>query len=355
MAFCDWFSGFINLDVEHFHNGKIVYIRPTGEIDFEISKPLEVFGSYDDKVMVSSRVVPSSPEWSLLKMEEANFRVYISGNPTKFLQGHNVYGHQNMTGIIRDFIKLVLQKIDIDEFTIARVLRDPIRITRIDITQSYQLDCASDVSSWLRHAGQYMTGKNQRVDADKTLYVGKNSRRVAIKIYEKSAEMLKHKKTFNLTETAFNALYEVALKLLRFEVTLRGMKLEDLNMNYLQKVDNKMIEDQFSIQLQKMNLPENLELVESEINDLPSRYVGVYSMWLAGVDLKQKMSLATYKRYRKYFLENYNLDLSMLPVNIPHKTNVIPLWRYIVAGDREFHPSADDEYLYVPISKNGYP
>lgn len=351
MSFCDWFSGFVNLDIADLHDGRVIQLRSTGEIDYEILKPMSVTGSYDDKVIVKSCPIAASPEWSMIKQDDTMWRVYISGNPTKFLQGHNVYGHQNMTGIIRDFIKSVLQKINIDEFTIARVLRDPIRITRVDITQSYTMDSASDVSNWLRHAGQYMTGKNQKVDTDKTLYVGKNSRRVAIKIYEKSAEMLKHKNTFNLSDSAFEALYNVALKLLRFEVTLRGMKLEDLKMNYLQKVDNKMFEDQFSLQLQKMNLPENIELVENEINDLPSRYVGIYSLWKDGINLKEKMSLATYKRYRKFFLEGYNLDLSMPPLDLPKKTNVIPLWRYIVAGDREFNPSADDEYLYTPIAK----
>lgn len=348
MAFCDWFSGFINLDLDYLHDGRIIQVRPTGEIDYETLKPLPVTGSYDDKVIVKSCPVPASPEWSMIKQDDTLWRVYISGNPTKFLQGHNVYGHQDMTGVIRDFIKSVLEKIDIDEFTIARVLRDPIKITRVDITQSYIMDTPKDVSDWLRASSQFLTGKNQKVDADKTLYVGKNSRRCSIKVYEKSAEMLKHKGTFNLSEAAFEALYKTASQLLRFEVTLRGMKLEDLGMHYIQKVDNKMFEDQFSIQLEKMNLPENIDLVENELNDLPSRYVGIYSLWKDGVDIKQKMSLATYKRYRKFFLDGYNLDLSMPPRDIS-KTNVIPLWR-VIAVERVFNPAADDQYLYTPLS-----
>ena len=350
MAFCDWFSGFVNLDLDYLHDGRIIQIRSTGEIDFETLKPLTVTGSYDDKVIIKSCVIPAAPEWSLLKHDGSIYRVYISGNPTKFLQGHNVYGHSDMVAVIRDFIRLVLQKIDVDEFTIARCLRDPIKCTRFDITQSYLMDSPKDVSDWLRASSQYITGKNQKVDNDKTLYVGKNSRRCSIKVYEKAAEMLKHKSTFNLPEASFDALYKTASLLLRFEVTLRGMKLEDLQMHYLQKVDNKMLEEQFSLQIQKMNLPENIELIENDIHQLSDRYAGVYLKWLEGVDIKKQMKLSTYKRYLKFFLDSYHLDLSMPPRDIS-KTNVIPLWR-VISVEREFNPSENDEFLYVPISSS---
>lgn len=349
MPFCDWFSGFVNLDLPDFHDGRIIQIHASGEIDFEVMRPLAVSGSYDDKVIVKSCPVPPAPDWSIFK-NVSDWRVYISGNPTKFLQGHNVYGHSDMLGVIRDFIKIVLQKIDVDEFTIARVLRDPIKITRIDITQNYLMKSPSDVSGWLRAASQYMTGKNQKVDNEKTLYVGKNSRRVSVKIYEKAVEMHKHRRTFRLPPETFTRLHDIASKLLRFEVTLRGMKLDDLGCNYLQKVTNSMFEKEYHHTIRKMNLPDNLKVVQSRVDNLPPAYVGVYHKWLNNVDLKSQLSRTAYYRYRKFFLETFSIDLSMPPRDVTYE-EIIPLWR-VISVDTEYNPSLDDENLYIPILKS---
>jgi len=349
MPFCDWFSGFINYDRADLHDGHIITTTANGEIELDKFRPLAVKGSYDDKIIIKSCLIPAPPEWSLVSSDSI-YRVYISGNPTKFFQGHNVYGHSDMLGVIRDFIKIVLQKIEVDELSIKRILNDKIRITRIDVTNSYVMDSANDVKSWLRAASQYMTGKNQKVDNEKTLYVGKNSRRVAIKVYDKATEMMMHRKTFNLDDVTFCKLHNIASNLLRFEVTLRGMKLDDLGLNDLLKVSNEMFEKEFGNQLEKMNLPENIELVENVINDLPLKYAGIYQKWQNGLIIKDTMSLSSFKRYRKYFLDNFNLDISMPPRDISH-TNIIPLWRVIQPG-AAYVPSFDDENLYAPIMKS---
>lgn len=350
MCFCDWFSGFVCLDLPDFHDGSVIHIRPNGEIEYETYKPMLVTGSFDDTVIVKSCLIPASPEWSVSNRMDETYRVYISGNPTKFLQGHNVYGHSDMLGVITDFVKIILEKIGVDEVTIARVMRNPIKITRLDLTQSYILDRPQDVTDWLRHAAIHMTGKNQKVNNDKTLYVGKNSRRASIKIYEKSAEMLVHKKNFNLTSEAFDILHTISKTLLRFEVTLRGKKLEEMDYHYINKVTNDMLNNQFGLQLEKINLPDNVDITESDLDHISYKYRGIYDAWLNGKDIRQTMSRAQFYRYRKYFLETFNLDLSMPPRELPKKTNVVPLWRYIVAGDRVYNPADDDEFLYVPRS-----
>jgi len=346
MPFCDWFSGFINYDLPDYHDGRIIQIRPSGEIDYEVLKPMQVSGSYDDKITVKSCPVPAGPEWSLCSDTETTWRVYISGNPTKFLQGHNVYGHGDMIAIIYDFIRLVLEKLNIDIFTINRIMKDPIQITRIDITQGYTMSSNKEVTDWLRGASQYMTGKNQKVSNDSTLYVGKNSRRVAIKVYNKASEMVAHRKNFNLSDDAFERLYGIASRLLRFEVTLRGMKLGDLGIKYLSKVTNDMFNREFHHAIEKMNLPDNLELIKNDVHQLPPKYAGVYHVWLSGTDLRESMSRAQYYRYRKFFLDKFNLDLSMPPRDISYST-IIPLWRVICPG-AEYNPCEDDENLYIP-------
>lgn len=350
MAFCDWFSGFINLNVPQFHNGWFCEVTREKVLAYKTSKPLLVEGSYSDKVLVKSCAVEFQSGSRLSYDDnEQKYRVYISGNPTKFLQGHNVFGHTDIVAVIYDFLKVVLIRLDVDLFTINRVLKDEIFITRLDITSSYILDTPSDVKCWLRAAAQYMTGKNQKVDNDKTLYIGKHSRRVSIKVYEKASEMIAHRKTFTLSDDIFDRLHEIASRLLRFEVTLRGMKLKDLFLDTMSNVTNEKLVQEFKTVISKMNLPENIELVENVINDLPLRYVGVYSMWQDGVDLRNQMPDRSYRRYRRFFLQNFNLDLSMPPRDISH-TNIIPLWRVISVGS-EYNPAFDDDQLYTPVFK----
>lgn len=345
MAFCDWFSGFVNYDFPDWHDGRVIQIRASGEIDYETLKPMQVKGSYDDNIIVKSCPIPAGPEWSL-SQTDSNWRVYISGNPTKFLQGHNVYGHVDMIGVIRDFIKLVLEKLELDIFTINRIMKDSIQVTRLDITQGYLMDSNKAVIDWLRSCSQYMTGKNQTVDSGSTLYVGKHSRRVSIKVYNKAVEMLAHRKTFNLSDETFDKLHGIASCLLRFEVTLRGMKLNDLGLNFLGKATNEMYERDYHRAIEKMNLPENLELIKNDVHLLPSKYVGIYHLWLSGADIKEAMSRAQYYRYRKFFLDKFNLDLSMPPRDISY-TSIIPLWQVIRVG-AEYNPAEDDENLYIP-------
>lgn len=354
MPFCDWVSGFINLDMPQFHNGWFCEVTPSKIIAYKTTKPMAVEGSFSDKVLVKSVPNPikdggmSEKDYSeYVGKQVLTHRVYISGNPTKFLQGHNVYGHRDMLFVIRDFFREVLYTLGVDPFTTERVLlKEPIFITRIDVTSSYVMDSSKDVIAWLRAASQYMTGKNQKVDNESTLYLGKHSRRVSIKVYEKASEMIAHRKTFNLSDATFDKLYGVACTLLRFEVTLRGMKLKDLNLELFSMMSNEKLEREFQTVIAKMNLPENIELVENSVHELPLRYSGVYLRWQDGINLKEEMSLASYKRYRKFFLDRFNLDLSMPPRDISH-TNVVPLWRVICPG-AEYNPAEDDENLYIP-------
>ena len=348
MPFCDWFSGFVNYDFPDWHDGRVIQIRASGEIDYETLKPMQIKGSFDDNITVKSCPIPATEEYSLSRIE-ATWRVYISGNPTKFLQGHNVYGHADMIGVIRDFIRIVLDKLGLDVFTINRIMKDPIQVTRIDVTQGYLMDSNKDVTEWLRSCSQFMTGKNQKVDTGATLYVGKHSRRVSIKVYNKAVEMLAHKKTFNLSDEIFDKLHCVASRLLRFEVTLRGMKLRDLGLDFLGKATNEMYERDYHRAIEKMNLPENLELIKNDVHALPPQYSGVYHAWLSGIDIKETMSRTSYYRYRKFFLEKFNLDLSMPPRDISY-SSIIPLWQVIRVG-AEYNPLEDDENLYIPSGK----
>jgi len=63
-------------------HGVVKFKRPHGKI---------VEGSHESRVMV----------WT--ERESMNY-VYVSGNPAKFLQGHNVFGSNDLGGLVGAFL-----------------------------------------------------------------------------------------------------------------------------------------------------------------------------------------------------------------------------------------------------------
>ena len=76
----DWVTAEVCCD-NSLETGCIAKINPKGDIDWVSQSWLPVVGSYDSNIMIK----PVSDS-----------RVIISGNPAKFLQGHNLFGTNDL-------------------------------------------------------------------------------------------------------------------------------------------------------------------------------------------------------------------------------------------------------------------
>ena len=77
MIFCDWINlVFDDYDGPIISGGLVQFIHPNGVIEKSVDRRLWLEGSHDSRISV--RGWPGYLE--------------ISGNPTKFLQGHNLFG-----------------------------------------------------------------------------------------------------------------------------------------------------------------------------------------------------------------------------------------------------------------------
>lgn len=350
----DWISVIfpVSLDLP---SARVVHLSPDGEIEFEVNKGHHVEGSYSSRVLV--KVIPeaasvarrANPE-SAMRLSMKN-RLYISGNPTKFLQGHNVWGVNDFQPLMYRFIEAVCCRMawnrDVTDRLLMLTFKGVYDISRIDLTESFILPCISDVRAWIRSSSQVAHGKCQGVNSyqERTLYMGKNSRRMTIKIYAKGDEIRKHKLPPEL-EPHLEWLQPIADRLLRVEVTLRTMALRDAGLHHGKEWSAERVRDVFRLKIAKLNIPENAHMPVDTLESLPNHLQGYVAMWQAGVNIKERVSKASYYRIRKELLP-FGIDIKSPPAG--QSGNVVPLIRVITAEPFEIPTEATEKgLLYIP-------
>lgn len=78
--------------------GKMLSIKPDGETEWQTIKSLPVVGSYDSTFYVLSH---------------GDGRIRIHGNPAKFLQGHNLFGTDDLKGLVFETMRKICNRVDI--------------------------------------------------------------------------------------------------------------------------------------------------------------------------------------------------------------------------------------------------
>lgn len=277
-------------------------------------KPVE--GSHSSKVYVRSL---------------DNNRLEIDGNPSKFLQGHNAFGSNDLQAIALAFFTAVTSSLGLSpsDTDLASWELGTYRLKRVDIAESFQLPRQADVSAWLRAASSSIRGKHQGTSAyqGETIYLGQHSRRISLKAYNKFREIKKHPPAESFPFS--DELLTFAQNLLRLEVRILGMELKRRGLHRGSAWDapdlptNLLFERIGTI---KMN--QKMRLTSTELDDLPPRLKAVYMLWKEGSDLRSVYSKATFYRHRGDLMTSCGIDIS---VPQPRKAEVIPLVRYLTA------------------------
>lgn len=350
----DWLTLLVPFNGPEISGGRVLQIDEDGSVVSEFLRFLPVEGSFSSSVRVCT---------------ESTGLLSISGNPAKFLQGHNLFGSEDLFKLSFEFVSKVLEKIGcLDLHTLSCVRRGHFWIKRIDLTNSYELNDISEVRAWLQAARVYASGKNQKLDhAGSTIYFGKLSKRMTIKAYCKGDEIKVHPlRPEHFTEEQLQILKEWAQNKLRIELTLRRKALtqiiihECLNPEYLQlkKIHGDRLkpavvkeyeeaaslfyaanwhhvktQEVYTMKANKMQLPGNLQLSMEDIELLPNRYKAAYKIWREGGHYRNYCSERTFYRVKKYFMTEHGINIEILPN--PQKCQVIPLIRPLLARPAE--------------------
>ncbi|TRW99936.1 phage/plasmid replication protein, II/X family, partial [Candidatus Methylobacter oryzae] len=205
------------------------------------------------------------------------------------------------------------------------------KIKMLDINELYDVGNDASVEAWLHAAGMRARSRHGRSTRDKgTVYLGKNSRRWAIKFYNKAREMLSKGKTHQLPTYLQNLGLEDFIKgKLRAELRIFSKELEKLGITHGYHLTPDLINQLFNDYLGKIDMTTQATLIDVQLLKMPRALMGTYQLWRQGADVRQLLSKPTYFRQRKLLLE-YGVDISAMHL-APEQNNVVPMMRIIEA------------------------
>src|ERR1700756_2629886 len=182
----DWFSGYVGYDASGLEVGRFFEVDRHGEQVRCVPRWETAVGSFEAGVQVTRGLAPDPmlADGRRLGFLCSPDALRISGNPSKFLQGHNVAGPSVsllgtvLQALVRSFGE-GLRPADCDAAPLPAVHR-----SRVDVTTAVDLGSHQAVHEWLQLAATTTRSRHGRaLDASGTVYWGKNSTRWALKAY----------------------------------------------------------------------------------------------------------------------------------------------------------------------------
>ena len=320
----DWISGFLPCTHIPINSGHVVSVNPDGSIDWATPRRTVVEGSYSQKITVRSGDSDGNGHSTLL---------YFSGNPSKFLQGHNIFGSDNLRELVSEAYHNICTLLELKPTAgdLRLIRAGQYKITRVDINYSFELPTRADVRSWIRAAElKSKTRHGRPLSKGGTVYWGKHSKRWSLKAYSKGdeIEVPKHRLPDRLID---KPLAGWADNKLRIELTLRSKELDEINLNTASAWDEKLPGKLFNGYVERLDMTEQIALSTEALLQLPSKLRSTYILWKEGHDLRPpNMAKNTYYRHRKELLE-HGIDINLRPESID-RTNVVPLIRVLEAN-----------------------
>src|ERR1700675_3119989 len=297
----DWFTGYVGYDASQMPLGRFWEVDRQGEIVRERARWETAQGSWKSGVQVtkgspSDQMRSSAKEFGFLCADDV---LIISGNPAKYLQGHNVTGPSVarlgpvVQGLVRAF-PLDLRPGDADSSVLPAVHR-----SRVDVNTLIDLGSHQAVHDWLLLAETKSRSRHGRaVNSGGTVYWGQHSKRWAMKAYCKHCELKKHPP---FDPELLPDLLEWTRTFLRIELVLRRPELKDRGV-----LDESIIWEFFA----KLELNTMRVNTYSEAKSvLPTGMKLALGAWYTGTDLKTFLPHRTFYRYRKEILAVTGIDV----------------------------------------------
>jgi II/X family phage/plasmid replication protein len=290
---------------EPINSGHLLSISRYGEIEWATKKRLSVRGSYESALLIKS--VEETRKDGYYK------DILVDGNFVKFHQGHNLFGTNNLIGLVAEtYDKLAdLLELTPTEIDYQRLYTGKYALKRIDCTLMVDLGSLAHVEAFLYSAERsaHLKHRGQGIMTKGTLYFGKHSRRWSLKMYAKGKEInaAGHRLPREIDSPALQAW---ASSKLRIELVLRSMTLIDRNLHIAEFWnDNTPVENLYE-SLESLNMSEKHVIPPTELDNLSPRLRLAYNSWLDGHDLKAILPHNTFYSYRRQ-LKEFGIDIAV--------------------------------------------
>jgi hypothetical protein len=279
------------------NGGSVVSLTPDGEVEWRADRRLVVEGSHSANVTI-----------------RGGFGVIdFSGNPAKFLQGHNLFGMPDLNRLMTLTMVRVCAALGVpvtaDDAAAWRGGR--YTLSRTDLTR--MIDCGTEarVLAILRVLNHAASTKYQRPVADgTTVYLGLRSRRQQLKFYAKGPELLKHPLSATLAPSWHHKLTGYAAPMLRVELTNGSKWFHESPYRDAWMWDASTPDKLLNERLAVLEVSDTMRLTDEAAHNLPHKLMTVYDSWRAGRDLKAELPERTFYRYRRQLLDLAKVDIA---------------------------------------------
>lgn len=293
--------------------GYVESITAEGRTEWRAPKRLPVEGSHSSTITLRQTAMFPNLE--------------ISGNPSKFLQGHNLFGSDDLPGIVSAFVRAVYARIgyEASELELLAIDKGNVVITRIDVNRNSDFGTSARALAAVRALSEcsHLAHRGRgSLTHEGTCIWGKGSRRWNLKVYAKRQELRKHAIPF--TVPMVTQLMDFAEGIVRQEVTIRSMELKRRQLDFVRNwpilgVSARGIFDELFGQL---TISEATMKEPAKLDAIPPRLRSVYQLWVDGHDLRTLFPRPTFYRHRKALLA-CGVDIA---VKRPRaESNVVPL------------------------------
>lgn len=304
-----------------FYAGEVMSTTPEGELDWGIFKRMQMLGSYSTTVQVRSA-----------RMADGRQAVRVSGNLVKWFQGHNIFGTNDLRGLVLESLSKVMAigKLSPTISELQNWVAGDVELLRVDCTESADFGNEKRVLNALRSLDQSANlkfrGRGQF--NGHSLLFGKGSRNWSLTLYSKGTELAKHKLPPELLDTPLRGFAD---GLLRMEFRLLSMHLKKLGLSKLWAWCENTASSVHQIMLQNLQISDATMLDSDIIESLPTRYKLVYQSWRDGHDLRTILTRPTFYRHRRALLA-YGVDIAIKQDRKDAEaSNVVPI-RVVLVG-----------------------
>lgn len=313
-------------------DGQVMSFDRNGELKYSIDQRMPVVGSYDERIHIRTADVDMDGDTRLIE---------FSGNPVKFLQGHNVWGSSDLLSVMLEAMHAVskllhcIQPRDVVE----QWQRGGYQLSRVDLNEMYHFRDRAEVLAWLYAASQTSRTRSQgAISKGSTVYWNKTSKRWSAKAYSKGQELaLLRNKSHQLPKS----LIDFADTALRIELTLKSRELDEAGLKYAANWRTIEELDLYTHYIGRIQMTEQKTTGELFFQIKSRTVAATYQMWLEGHDLRQILPKPTFYRHRAQLLK-HEIDISIARVREEAKpSNVVPLKRVI-----EMKPAAIPDWAY---------
>lgn len=316
----DWVTAKLPCD-NTLRAGHVIKIDADGNTEWITESWLPVEGSYSSNFMIKS-LTPQT--------------IQVSGNPAKWLQGHNLFGTNDLKLLMTTFFSALYEAMAEEGLNptieqCERIAEGRYTISRVDINETWFLKNQYDVKAWIRAAGEKMSMpyRGKGVFSGDTLYWGKGSKYFYLKCYSKGDEINSKKSNFP-SDLRTPQMLEYADRALRLELVLCSKALREWGLNEPCNWSADMARMLLLSTVRKLDMSNNFRLSSDITASLPTGMRMAYLLWWSGEDLRSQLPKNTFYRYRRK-LKEYDIDIALVRDVEQVADNVIPLIRVLEA------------------------